>query len=119
MKIVIAFALIVLFAVYVSAMRNVRDNKEVNLTEAIELVQASANKLTFNDNKSSAGKLHHSWRIVPKDNFELFEETGKGYIIKGVNKKNNQSLYFLIDKQGHVLEVMEESYFKKTRNHMR
>ena len=119
MKPAIALIIIVLLAVYASSMRNIREHKEVDLTEAIELVQASANKLTFSDNKSTAGKLHQSWRSVKKNNFELFEETSKGYVIKGVNNKNSQTLYFLIDKQGHVLEVMEENYFKSRWNHSR
>ena len=64
MKIVIAFALLVLLAVYVSSMRNIREHKEVDLTEAIELVQASANKLASKNDNSPKDKLHNSWRSV-------------------------------------------------------
>jgi hypothetical protein len=119
MKTILALVLIVLFAVYLTASRHIREQNEINLTEAIEHVQAFAKKLAIAADKPLTGKLHKSWSGVSKENFKLVKEKSETYTILASNTQNNETLYFIIDKKGHILEVMREDYFKSPQNHTR
>jgi hypothetical protein len=111
MKTFIILFLLVLTFVYTTANKKIKDNQVVELTEAIKIIQATTKKLALKENVSSADKLDESWSDASNHSFDLFEETAKTFIIKGYNAKNRQTLYFIIDKHGHVREVMGAEYF--------
>ena len=119
MKALLALLVLVLVAVYFSSMQNIQEQKGISLAEAIVLAKATANKLATNQEKSSKDGLNKSWRLILKENFTLHEKATRGFIIEGYNKKAQEKLYFYIDKQGHVLEVVSDEYLNSHLNHMR
>lgn len=89
----------------------------VNAGQVIELAQASAKLLSFKDRGMSVGKVDDSWAVVTKENFDIVEGNESNYIVKAVNAKTKQVLYFMISKNGEVKDVIDGSVFNRSHGH--
>jgi alpha-galactosidase len=85
--------------------------------QVIEIAQQMAMSLTFKANDTSVGKIPQSWSKVAIDKFHIVEEGEEAYVVKGTNQEANQSLYFLIDKTGKMIDVKDVKSFNKGHGH--
>jgi hypothetical protein len=90
---------------------------KVNTEKAIEIAQTSAKMLVFKDHGMSVGKIEPSWNDVTKAQFSLVEEGESSFIVKAINTKTKQILYFNINKKGEVNDVKDGRSFNRGHSH--
>lgn len=90
---------------------------KVNTEKVIELAQTSAKMLSFKDHGMSVGKIDKSWSDMAKEQFKVVEEKGANYIVKAINTKTNETLYFEISKAGEIKAVTKRKASNKSHGH--
>ena len=111
----LVFVSTVVFATSVWAHGEGHGNADIE--QVTQAAQTTAKMLTFKDKGMSVGKLDSSWNSVGQGEFELVEETQQGFIVKATNKKNQQTLFFKINKLGTVLDVKDAKAFSHSHGH--
>ncbi|WP_077285881.1 DUF6488 family protein [Cognaticolwellia aestuarii] len=90
---------------------------KVNAEKVIEIAQTSAKMLSFKDHGMSVGKIDKSWSDVTKEQFRVVEEKKSNYIVKAINTKTKEILYFNISKNGKIKDVKTGSSFNSSHGH--
>ena len=90
---------------------------EIGDTQALDIVKSMTRALTFKDRGYEAGKLDVSWLDVTKEEYQLVEESDSVFIFKAKNSKNDQTLFFTINKNGRVQTIKDASGFSKGHGH--
>lgn len=117
MRTLIKFILLATFLMSTHAQAHSEGHGKVDTQQILKAAQKSAKILAFKDKGMSVGKLDSSWGKVSKDNFKVVEESDKAIIVKATNDKNNQTLYFTVNKHGKVMDVKEAKAFKHSHGH--
>lgn len=105
------------FAISASAFAHSDGHGRINAEKVIEIAQTSAKMLTFKDHGMSVGKIDKSWNEVTKKQFSIVEKNAPNFIVKAINTKTNETLYFNITKQGEVKDVKDGPSFNKGHGH--
>ena len=90
---------------------------KVNAEKVIEIAQTSAKMLSFKDYGMSVGKIDKSWNDVTKEQFRVVEEKESNYIVKAINTKTKETLYFNISKKGEIKDINKDRAFNRSHGH--
>ena len=90
---------------------------ELGDKQALDIVRSMTKALTFKDRGYSVGKLDVSWANVTKKEFMLVDESSSTFIYKATNAKNNQTLFFNINKNGRVQSVKDATVPEQDHGH--
>lgn len=100
-----------------SAFAHSDGHEKISVDKVIEVAQTSAKMLTFKDHGMSVGKVDKSWNDVNKEQFRIVEKGESSYIVKAMNTKTKQILYFNISKNGEIKDVKDGRSFKHGHGH--
>ena len=84
---------------------------KISSKAAIQIAVKVTQQLTFKDFGFDVGKLDKSWKELTTDDFKLFSAQTNRYIISGIKKVNNDTIYFLMSLSGEVIKVNSDGKF--------
>jgi len=90
---------------------------KVTSQKILEIAQTSAKMLSFKDHGMSVGKIDKSWNDVSKEQFSIVEEAETNYLVKAINTKTKETLYFNISKKGEINNVKKGQEVNKGHGH--
>jgi hypothetical protein len=117
MNILKKIILISTLAISASTFAHSDGHGKLNADKVISIAQTSAKMLTFKDHGMSVGKIDKSWNDLTKEQFRIVEEGESNFIVKAMNTKTKNVLYFDISKKGEIKDVKSGGSFSDGHGH--